>query len=31
MAPLDVTHQGRVAILTMTRPGFGNRITQEMA
>jgi enoyl-CoA hydratase/carnithine racemase len=31
MTQLKVTYQGRVAILTMARPDFGNRITQEMA
>jgi enoyl-CoA hydratase/carnithine racemase len=31
MTQLTVGYQGRVAILTMTRPDFGNRITQPMA
>jgi enoyl-CoA hydratase/carnithine racemase len=31
MAQLDVNQQGRVMVLTMTRPDSGNRITQSMA
>lgn len=31
MPQLEVTHRGRVAVLTMTRPDAGNRITQQMA
>ena len=31
MAQLEVTRHGRVAVLTMTRPDAGNRITQPMA
>jgi enoyl-CoA hydratase/carnithine racemase len=31
MAELEVTQQGRVKVLTLTRPDAGNRITQSMA
>jgi enoyl-CoA hydratase/carnithine racemase len=31
MPDLEIAHQGRVAVLTMKRPGAGNRITQQMA
>ena len=31
MSQLDVTRRGRIAVLTMTRPDHGNRISQQMA
>jgi len=30
-AQLEVSHSGHVAILTLKRPGFGNRLTEQMA
>src|SRR5258705_3923657 len=31
MSQLDVTRQGRVAVLTLKRPERGNRVSQQMA
>jgi enoyl-CoA hydratase/carnithine racemase len=30
-AQLEVSHRGHVAVLTLKRPGFGNRLTEQMA